>query len=67
MRRVAYFCDRCGAQINESDDYICVDVGIGERYRVDLCAQCVEAYHKFLDDFVHLAGCEKAIEEEGVW
>ena len=50
--------------MNESDDYVGIDIGIGETYRVDLCAQCVDDYREALDRFIHLEGCDRTPVEE---
>lgn len=51
MKRVSYFCDKCGKAIDIRRDYNGVEVGATDSREVDLCKDCADKLQAIIDDF----------------
>lgn len=51
MKKVTYYCDKCGAELNIHDDYIKNEIGVTDEGEYDLCESCANKLQTVIDDF----------------
>ena len=51
MKKVEYYCDHCGRQVDSRTGYTELDVGIEPTTLADLCCECVDELDKLIITF----------------
>lgn len=56
MKKVEWYCDHCGKQIDSRNGYLEQDVGFETAIVADLCCECVDKLEEMIGEF---CGCRK--------
>lgn len=55
MKKVSIYCDHCGKELNETTDYIDLELDVGqpEFIKCDLCKECKDKLIEITKNFIN--------------
>ena len=51
MKKVTYYCDKCGKEIDTLRDYNGIEIGATDSRELDLCKECADKLQAVIEDF----------------